>query len=458
MKTLYQRIVAITFLVMIVSIGVAFLISNVYYQYHLKPINDQKLTYVAKDIQQFYNENPTLNQESYFNHISQLGYEIYQFKPDGTDIEYGDSFRKKTLEKEVIQSVLDGTIYHGIANFPKSIFITGFFDNDLRNTIGFPIENSEQTSAVFIRSDPTKQFGELRIFLVMLLVFSVLIGFILIFLSSYFIVSPIKRLTTVTKEITDGQSVEIHPTKRKDEIGQLTNSFATMTTELNKSEKARQEFVANVSHEIQTPLTSIQGFTSILKDEKLSLEQRENYLTIIETETSRLSSLTKQLLTLAYLDNENQLIQKQSVAIHQQIKHYLKLMQWKWQEKDLYIVTELPPTFVLGNENFLYQIWQNLITNAIRYAPQGGEITITLSDEADQTLLTIYNNGPGIDPEKLPYLFDRFYRVDENRSNADGGSGLGLAITKKIIQLHGGTISVSSSEKTGTTFTITFPK
>lgn len=182
-----------------------------------------------------------------------------------------------------------------------------------------------------------------------------------------FIVKPIKKLTESTKQLISGQFTEINSTSRQDEIGQLTNSFATMATEINKSEKARQEFVANVSHEIQSPLTTIQGYTSILKTNQHSLEENFNYLTIIESETARLSDLTKQLLALSYLDNENQLVQKNLVDIAAQIRHYIQFTQWNWQE-NIYLSVELIPAFINGNENFLYQIWQTSSTTFKLYA------------------------------------------------------------------------------------------
>lgn len=315
MKTLYKKIVGATFLVLVCSFFLAFLLSNLYYQTHLKPINDSKVTKIAEEMRDYFAKNTELDLTSYLTHITSLGYEVYQVSENGEETAYGDSFRKTSLPQESIDLVRSGEIYHGISNFPQNILITGFFDNDLRNTIGVPIKTANSTEAIFIRPDPTQQFGELRIYFALLLLLTVLIGFCFIFLSSSFIVKPIKKLTESTKQLISGQFTEINSTSRQDEIGQLTNSFATMATEINKSEKARQEFVANVSHEIQSPLTTIQGYTSILKTNQHSLEENFNYLTIIESETARLSDLTKQLLALSYLDNENQLVQKNQLIL-----------------------------------------------------------------------------------------------------------------------------------------------
>lgn len=460
MKSLYKRIVGATFLVLILSFLGAFLLSNLYYQFWLKPVNDEKVTKVAKEVQTYFKENPSIDMHDYLTHISNLGYEIYSVSESDTKTAYGDSFRKKELPETTIQHVLNGKTYHGIANFPKSLFITGFFDNDLRNTIGIPInDNTTATKyAVFLRPDPTQQFGELRIFFALLLILTLVIGFALVFLSSYFIVTPIKHLTKATRLFTDNPLTVIDETRRKDEIGQLRNSFATMATEISKSEQARQEFVANVSHEIQTPLTSIQGYTSFLKDETITKEQRMSYLTVIENETTRLSDLSKQLLTLAYLDNESQLVEGKIVNITKQIRQFIQFTQWKWQSKNIYLVTELSPAFVYGNENFLYQIWQNLLENAIRYTPEDGEISIHLTEDEKNYTLQFFNSGEPIDAAILPRLFERFYQGNPNQVNEASGSGLGLAITKKIVHLHKGTIQVASKSNSGTTFTVILPK
>ncbi|MGX7417638.1 ATP-binding protein [Carnobacterium gallinarum] len=458
MKSLHKLIVGTTFLVMIISFLAAFLISNIYYQFALKPVNDAKVTKVAEEVQDYFKHNASIDMDDYLTHISNLGYEIYSVSSTGNQNAYGDSFRKKELPSTTVDGVLNGTTYHGIAEFPKSLFITGFFDNDIRNTIGIPIQNGTITYAVFIRPDPAQQFGELRIFFALLLLLTITIGFCLIFLGSHFIVTPIKNLTHATQKFTNNPSEIIKTTRRKDEIGQLTNSFATMATEISKAEQARQEFVANVSHEIQTPLTSIQGYSTFLKDNTLTQEQRLNYLTIIESETARLSDLTKQLLTLAYLDNESQLTEGKKVDITKQIRQFIQFTQWKWQAKNIYLVTNLQPAFVTGNENFLYQIWQNLLTNAIRYTPDDGEIIIQLIEDNENYLISFFNSGAGIDDDVLPHLFDRFYQGNPNQIQKDSGSGLGLAITKKIIQLHQGTIHIESQKNHGTTFAVTLPK
>lgn len=459
MKTLYKKIVGATFLVLVCSFFLAFLLSNLYYQTHLKPINDSKVTKIAEEMRDYFAKNTELDLTSYLTHITSLGYEVYQVSENGEETAYGDSFRKTSLPQESIDLVRSGEIYHGIANFPQNILITGFFDNDLRNTIGVPIKTANSTEAIFIRPDPTQQFGELRIYFALLLLLTVLIGFCFIFLSSSFIVKPIKKLTESTKQLISGQFTEINPTSRQDEIGQLTNSFATMATEINKSEKARQEFVANVSHEIQSPLTTIQGYTSILKTNQHSLEENFDYLTIIESEAARLSDLTKQLLALSYLDNENQLVQKKSVDIAAQIRHYIQFTQWNWQEKNIYLSVELIPAFINGNENFLYQIWQNLINNALNYTPEYGEIQIKIEDTTENFIITIFNSGPTIPDSDIDHLFERFYQVDKNRTRQNGTSGLGLAITEKIVHLHNGTISVlNKTHPKGVLFSVQLPK
>lgn len=256
MRTLYVRIIVTTMAIMIASAIIAFAATNIYYQHYLKPENDQKVTHIAKNIVAIYEEN---NQEivPYLTAMTDLGYKFYLVDENGTAQTFGDPFESEEIDQTHIEAVLNDDVYHGIANYPWRPFITGFFDNELRNTIGVPMEIDGVNYALFMRPDAMQQFGEMRIFLAVMLVLTLLFSFLFVLISSRIIVKPIKKLTEATKKIATGNYHMKLDVNRRDEIGRLANDFTKMSDNLEQTEEKRQEFVSNVSHEIQSPLTSI---------------------------------------------------------------------------------------------------------------------------------------------------------------------------------------------------------
>lgn len=457
MKTLYIRIVLTILGVMICSSLLAFFLSNVYYHYNLKPYNDKKLTKMALDVGTFYEENNDIELSNYLKSISKLGYQILLVDQQGNQSFYGGSFREKKLDHKVIDSVLYGKVYHGIAEFPTSLFVTGFFDNTLSNTVGVPIKSSNHHLALFMRPNVQLQFGELRILFSILLLLTIVLSIVFVLVSTRYIVRPIIKLTEATKKIAEGKYNVQLQIKRQDEIGKLANHFSHMSQRLGQIEAMRQEFVSNVSHEIQSPLASIQGFSQSLQTEKLTEEQKNHYLSIIEEESKRMSLLSKQLLTLAALDKEESILQKTTFDVAEQIKQVVFTTEWSWRNKELAIDLELPQTFVSADKNLLHQVWTNLMTNSIKFNHEGGSISIKLSSNEEYVQIEFKDTGIGIFEKDLQQIFNRFFIVDKARNRKESSSGLGLAIVKQIIELHKGHIEVSSKVGEGTKFYLTIP-
>lgn len=458
MRTLYLRLFLTTLMVMILSSLIAFFLSNAYYQLYLKPSNDEKLTKMAEDIKSFYEENPEDRMDSYLSHISHLGYQLYLVNDQKKGTFYGNAFRKSTIDGKTLQTVLSGRVYHGIREYPSKVFITGFFENDLKNTIGMPLTINKKQYALFMRPDTELQIGELRIFLAVLLLLTFVISVLLVIVSTRYLVAPITKLTEATKSIASGKYTIQLNVNRRDEIGRLAGHFSQMAKGLDQLEASRQEFVSNVSHEIQSPLASIQGFTQTLQSKHLREEERQHYLKIIEQESKRMSQLSKQLLTLASLDKEESLLNKKTFDLSAQIKQVLSMTEWHWREKDLAIDMELPSTFLYGDENLLHQVWSNLLTNCIKFTDPGGTISISLENQDTHCLVTISDTGIGISNEDLSRIFDRFYKADKARERKEASTGLGLAIVKKIIALHDGQIEVQSELGKGSSFQVTLPR
>lgn len=443
---------------MIASSIIAFFVSNIYYQHYLKPKNDAKITHISQNIVDIYQTNNRQDIASYLEEITDLGYKFYLVDDSGNGQVYGEPFRAKNLDSKSVEKVLQGKIYHGIENYPWKPFVTGFFDNELKNTIGVPFKINGVNYALFVRPNTSQQFGEMRFFLAALLTLSLIFSFLLVLISTRYIVKPIKRLTEATKKIAAGNYHMKLNVNRKDEIGRLAQDFSKMSDGLERTEGKRQEFVSNVSHEIQSPLTSIQGFTELVRDEEMTDAERHHYLTIIEKETKRLSILGRQLLTLSMLDHDESENKGFPISIDDQINDVISTTEWQWQEKNISIELNLHAGTVTGSTDLIQQIWMNLVTNAIRYTDDGGAISITTKEDKGGIHAYIRDTGIGMAEKDVMQIFDRFYKVDKARTRSEASTGLGLSIVKKIIEIHHGTIDVESEPGKGSTFHVFLPK
>ncbi|BFH67672.1 two-component sensor histidine kinase [Paenibacillus dendritiformis] len=241
------------------------------------------------------------------------------------------------------------------------------------------------------------------------------------------------------------------------EYGMLIESINKMAGELGVMEKMRQEFISNVSHEIQSPLTSIRGFAHALQNDELSEEERRHYLQIIEMETTRLSKLSDNLLRLTSLESEHHPIKPQSYRLDQQLRNLALASEPQWAAKALDIELSLDKVHITADEDMLSQVWVNLLHNAIKFTPEKGFIHIGLTVHEPYVEVRMEDSGIGIEEEHLPHLFERFFKADASRNRMHGGSGLGLSIARKIVQLHQGTIAVSSERGSGSVFSVKLP-
>ncbi|MFC4597851.1 HAMP domain-containing sensor histidine kinase [Cohnella hongkongensis] len=241
------------------------------------------------------------------------------------------------------------------------------------------------------------------------------------------------------------------------QFGPLITSFNEMASQLNRMEQMRQEFISNVSHEIQSPLTSISGFARALQRDDLAPETRKHYQNIIETESKRLSRMSDNLLKLTSLESRQHPFDRKAYRLDRQLRHLILSCEPLWREKNVEMDVDLPECAVTADEDLLSQVWVNLLHNGIKFAPEGGTIGVRLSKLNDRIRVLITDNGPGISEAALPHIFERFYKEDKARTRAGGGSGLGLSIVKKIVDMHGGTVFASNRRPTGAAFTVELP-
>lgn len=453
--SLYVKFIWFTFATMLVSSLISFFAMNTYYDQYLKAANNDKNLAIATSIAEFAEGVPADQIEATFQMLGDAGYQLYI--TDGNTINrYGGEFRDETIDEADIQQVFQGDAFNGIREFPRKTFVTGFFANELENSIGVPLELNGENHALFLRPDIKLLFQELRLLFGGLAVGIIILSFIGMLLVARLLIQPITKLTEATEKMgTESFDVplSIH---RKDEIGRLADQFVTMRNRVEQSTLKRKEFVHNVSHDIQSPLHTIQSYLSLLQKSGSSEEEKKQYADIIQEETTHLSLLTNQLLTLASFDKEVQELTEE-ISIDQQVRDILSHLRYAFDEKELGISAQLASVKVKGNAVLLQTVWENILTNAIKYSEPGGAIEISLSSAPGEMTLEIRDEGIGMTADEAVRAFDRFYRADQARVRSLKGSGLGLAIVKEIVELHKGTIEIKSTPKIGTTVKVNLP-
>lgn len=235
---------------------------------------------------------------------------------------------------------------------------------------------------------------------------------------------------------------------------EIADSFNTMASELQKTEKLRSDFINNFSHEFKTPIVSIAGFAKLLKRGNLSQEQKDEYLSVIEEESLRLSHIATNILNLTKVENQEILTDISTYNLSEQIRNCLLMLEEKWTAKNLDIVINFEEYDISANEELLKQVWINLIDNAIKFTPDGESIELSVFRSEGSINVRIFNSGSFIPEESTDKIFNKFYQADESHSSQ--GNGIGLAIVKKITELHKGKIEVFSDDK-GSYFTVSLP-
>jgi signal transduction histidine kinase len=352
-----------------------------------------------------------------------------------------------SLDKEKVATLFNPKI-------TDAVFLSG--KNGLA-LIGIPKMDNEK-GAFIIKIDFSSFVVGLRITLLFTLLAVLVIGSLLILFMSGYIVKPIKKLTVAAKEMASGNLSVRLTYRNKDEFGELMESFNRMASELQKMDSVRDDFVSNVSHEMQSPLTSIRGFTRALQDGVIPLEEQKEHLDIIYEETLRLSRLSDNLLRLASLDSEHHPVNLTTFQLDEQLRRTIVLAEPQWARKDIMIELDLLPCEITVDKDLFDQVWQNLINNAIKYTGQEGTIHVVIEMSAQFVKVYIKDSGKGIPEEALPLIFDRFYMVEKARSSALKGNGLGLSIVMKILKIHDCKIEVESKVGEGTQFIVMIPR
>ncbi|WP_181909112.1 cell wall metabolism sensor histidine kinase WalK [Paenibacillus sp. VMFN-D1] len=281
------------------------------------------------------------------------------------------------------------------------------------------------------------------------------------------ILLPLKELNAAAEQIMNGNLDFEVQNRSHDEMGRFSSAFDAMRIRLKESldqqaanERSRNELIASISHDLRTPITSIRGYVEGLQDGIARDEKRmDKYLAVIRNKTDQLDRMIEDLFQFAQLESGHLAMDLREMDSRELLETSVAPFEVELQNGSVLftVVRPFPSAPVAVDAGRMMQVFENMIENAKHYAGNGTEITISATDEGERIRIAVKDNGMGISPEDIPYLFERFYRGEKSRSRTYGGAGLGLAICKQIVEAHGGHIGVLSSPGTGTEFYFTLP-
>lgn len=298
----------------------------------------------------------------------------------------------------------------------------------------------------------------IRIYL-MSAVFPIVFMFFALYIMSYRMIRPLKLMSEAARAMAKGDFSRRIPVTSDDEIGELAVAFNGMTNSLARLEEMRKSFVANISHELRTPMTTIGGFIDGIIDGTIEPERQSYYLGIASEEVKRLSRMVESMLSLSRLESGEFAPKYEQFDFREQVLNIVISQEQRIEQKSIDIVglDELPAVTVNADKDLIYRVIYNLVDNAIKFTEESGRISFAVKIDAKNVSFSIENTGMGIPKSELPFVFDRFYKVDKSRSANKSSTGLGLYMAKTIIKNHGGSISVSSIENGITAFEFKLP-
>jgi signal transduction histidine kinase len=356
---------------------------------------------------------------------------------------------------------------NGIVIADSSNVLTGQRHSNQHLAAGVPVmvKEGQQVGTVLVGSmvEPVLDALDqdfLRSVNLAVLLAAVVVGVVALILGSVFffhITAPVRDLTGAAEAIAAGDLSQRVAARTGDEIGRLGRAFNTMADALDQAETLRRHMVADIAHELRTPLSLVQGSLEAILDEMYELSL-ENVASVHE-ETLVLTRLVNDLRDLALAEAGQLRLEQEEVDVADLITRSLERFRAQAAEQEVSLATDLPtdlPT-IRGDRQRIGQVLSNLLSNALRYTPAGGQVVMAAKLESAELLISVADTGKGIPPDDLPYVFERFYRADKSRARASGGSGLGLAIARQIIEAHGSRIWAESQVGEGATFFVALP-
>lgn len=354
--------------------------------------------------------------------------------------------------KDAIGNVLKG----------QSVFTTRQYSSDFDAQMIFaacPWQDSGTIKGAILLFSPEKEVASIisnvQLAIGLTAAGFVVIGAVIIFLFSRRIVRPVKAIEAASQKVADGEYPEDIRITTKDELGNLARSFNVMKDKLLRNENLRQDLIANISHDLRTPLTNINGFLSGMSDGVIKPEDYPKYLGILRSETKRLISLTGSILETAKIQSSSIELTKETFSLKKVVNEAADANSALSMKKKISVVIQIPAELTLYADKVkIGLVINNLINNAIKYTDNGGKVSIEAHRGDKGAEITVADNGIGIPEKDLAAIFDRFYRAE---NSSESGYGLGLSIAKAYIEAHGGSISIKSAQGEGTKITFNIP-
>ncbi len=366
-------------------------------------------------------------------------------------------FFEKNLPKEDIEKVFEGYYVARRTGFEE------YFSTPVV-TVGYPIEIFNKVEyALFIHTpmpEIEKTIAEVRDMMLKAVVVTILITFILIYFISKQITKPLKQMNTVAKQIASGDFDKRIEREGEDEISELASSLNYMASELGKIESTRKSFIANVSHDMRSPLTSIQGFVTAILDGTVPPQKHEKYLNIVLNESHRLIKMANDILELNQLEEGNLALKKSTFDIHEMIRDLIENFNPRIQEKEVTVnlILDKKTQQVIADPEKIARVVQNLLDNAFKFVNNQGIIEVETVAKQNKVWVYIRNSGPMIPKEEQQVIWERFYKADLSRGKDKKGMGIGLVIVKEIMKQHQEKLGIQSEEGEMVTFYFSLSK
>lgn len=398
--------------------------------------------------------------------LSNLGYEMQMLETymgtgilfvdtDGvvvlTSPQYVDAFLDDDLIRaDMLAGVMEGNVVSAQTQ-------PGQFSDSATLLVGYPVSVGQVAGIFLCQPMPEIQASLMKMYQmsIVCLFFLSLLELLVCYLTVKYVTVPLAVMNQAAKVIANGDFEKRVAVKSNDELGELAESFNHMAESLEQQEKRKRDFIGNISHDLRSPLTSMQGFLTAMLDGTVPPEKQEKYLRIVLEETQRLSRMSESIVEMNRAQSSRILLEKTTFDLNEVIRANIALLEPQMTERNvrisaIYAGKETP---VLADRDKISRVLQNLLGNAVKFSPQDGVIVVeTTLGEKQKVLVSVKDEGPGLSAEDQKYVFDRFYKADSTRNKDKGGSGIGLAIAREFIQAHGETITVKSEEGHGCTF------
>lgn len=475
-KTLFKKYLRITSLIIFISFVILCFVMLIFLSNYWKTEKRELLRKNAESVAQIASDSViTVNQDKYMVDATRMqsfimafsdniDADIFVTQPDGATVlaaygsggsvdgtkRVGADIMKKALSCGYsAQGTLDGmyTQQYYIVGVPITV-------NNLGDTtIGAVFAAYNIKSFTVFREDILKTF-------LLAAIAAFMVSFCAVWIFSYRLVQPLHNMAAAARSFGSGNFSVRVPITSQDEIGQLALAFNNMADSLASGETVRRNFIANVSHELKTPMTTIAGFIDGILDGTIPPEKQNHYLEIVSQEVKRLSRLVRTMLDLSRIDSGELKLHATRFDLTNTVLVALLSFETPIEAKKIEVrgLENTESLFVNGDPDMLHQVVYNLIDNAVKFTNESGYIEINIKDGSDRITVSIQNSGAGISPDELPMIFERFYKTDKSRSQDKNGMGLGLYIVKTIIRLHGGDIKVSSVQNEYCRFEFWIPK